>query len=130
MIPNKQRKNYSQDLKDAIEEFARRKDKPHVIEEFFCGSDRQSLTVDLLHIVPLPLLSIHSFLILSHVMETIMKVNGNQTRAQPQLPSLSVSPSQYSLALTSSFPISCYSLNSLSCYLHRMVWERDFNRGT
>ena len=87
MIPNKQRKNYSQDLKDAIEEFARRKDKPHVIEEFFCGSDRQSLTVDLLHIVPLPLLSIHSFLILSHVMETIMKVNGNQTRAQPQLPS-------------------------------------------
>ena len=57
MIPNKQRKNYSQDLKDAIEEFARRKDKPHVIEEFFCGSDRQSLTVDLLHIVPLPLLS-------------------------------------------------------------------------
>ena len=36
--PNKQRKNYSQDLKDAIEEFARRKDKPHVIEEFFCGN--------------------------------------------------------------------------------------------
>ena len=41
----RKRKNYSQDLKDAIEEFHRRKDKPHVIEEFFCGSDRQSLTV-------------------------------------------------------------------------------------
>ena len=37
-----------------IEEMEEIKDKPHVIEEFFCGSDRQSLTVDLFQIISGP----------------------------------------------------------------------------